>query len=56
MHGVDGWALVAYEWDEKTGCGHLTYERRNPLTGAREIHGRSTPQPMWRGHTAYVRH
>lgn len=26
-HGVDGWDLVEYEWDPKTGLGHYLYER-----------------------------
>lgn len=26
-HGVDGWELIAYDWDPETGDGHFVYTR-----------------------------
>lgn len=26
-NGIDGWSLVEYDWNEKTGVAHLEYER-----------------------------
>lgn len=46
-HGVDGWYLADYEWDEKTGLATFTYEREDKVLKKVEVETTARYQTTW---------
>ena len=52
QHGIDGWELDDYEWDEKTGVARFEYTR-TLVDGTIEGRVVAKAQPANRTHTGW---
>jgi hypothetical protein len=51
--GVNGWSLVEYTWDPKTGIGTYTYECEDKEAGVVDKYVVKKAQPYHPSHTGW---